>query len=397
MDGRPLLEHAVRAGGVLDPRVVVLGARAEEIRAIVDLHGAEPVVCDGLGRGQSASLRRRPAAAVGDVDAVVVVLGDMPGITAAAVDAVVAGRGRRRRAGRYAGEPGHPVLLGRPLLARAAELHGDVGFRRLLEAARCSVEIGHLADPATSIRERGAGTAMKLEQSFEVQAPIDEVWKALIDLERVAPCLPGAAITQRDEDGTYHGTFKVKLGPATAAYNGTIKIEEADESAHRATLKARGTDKRGQGGASATIVNTLSEAGDATRVEAVTDFSITGRLAAFGRGGMIQDISNRLMRDFATCLQGRLAAEPAGAGTPEEEAAGAGAAAAAEPEVAPDGPPDAPGPAPGTPDPGGSTPPPPSRAAAAPSPPPAAKPINGVSLFFSVLAERIRNLFKRSS
>ena len=83
---------------------------------------------------------------------------------------------------------------------------------------------------------------MKLEQSFEVQAPIDQVWAALIDLERVAPCLPGAAITQRDDDGTYHGTFQVKLGPATAAYRGTIRIEEADEEARRATLKARGTD-----------------------------------------------------------------------------------------------------------------------------------------------------------
>src|SRR3712207_100436 len=100
---------------------------------------------------------------------------------------------------------------------------------------------------------------MKLEQSFEVQAPIDEVWAALIDLERVAPCLPGAAITERDADGTYHGTFQVKLGPTTASYRGTVRIEDADESARRATMKARGSDKRGQGGASATIVNTLSE------------------------------------------------------------------------------------------------------------------------------------------
>ena len=100
---------------------------------------------------------------------------------------------------------------------------------------------------------------MKLEQSFEVAAPIDQVWAALNDLERVAPCLPGAAITEHDDDGTYHGTFQVKLGPTTAAYRGTIKIESADEATHTATLKARGTDKRGQGGASATIVNTLSE------------------------------------------------------------------------------------------------------------------------------------------
>ena len=135
------------------------------------------------------------------------------------------------------------------------------------------------------------------------------MWAALNDLERVAPCLPGAAITGHDEDGTYHGTFTVKLGPMTAAYNGTIKIEDADESTHTATLKARGTDKRGQGGANATIVNTLSANDGATRVEAVTDFTITGRLAQFGRGGMMEDVSNRLLREFASCLQTRLVDE----------------------------------------------------------------------------------------
>ena len=156
---------------------------------------------------------------------------------------------------------------------------------------------------------------MKLEQAFEVQAPIERVWEALIDLERVAPCLPGATITDRDEDGTYHGEFKVKLGPTTASYRGTVKVEEADEAARRATLKAKGTDKRGQGGANATIVNTLTSDGGTTRVEAVTDFTITGRLARFGRGGMIEDISNRLMRDFSSCLQSRIAAdEPAPSG-----------------------------------------------------------------------------------
>jgi carbon monoxide dehydrogenase subunit G len=215
---------------------------------------------------------------------------------------------------------------------------------------------------------------MKLEQSFTVQAPIAQVWEALIDLERVAPCLPGATITERDEDGTYHGNFQVKLGPTTAAYRGTIKIEALDETAHRATLKARGTDKRGQGGASATIVNTLAEQDGGTRVEAVTDFTITGRLAAFGRGGMMQDISNRLMADFATCLQSRL-----GEGGPGAEMSGAEATAGdGEPEtiVMGGGPHARPAPPP------------------APSPSPA-KPVNGFSLFFSVLAQRIKRLFSR--
>src|SRR3954469_17835801 len=195
---------------------------------------------------------------------------------------------------------------------------------------------------------------MKLEQSFEVKASIDQVWDVLIDLERVAPCLPGAAITERDEQGTYHGTFQVKLGPTTAAYRGQIKIENADEATHTATLKASGSDKRGQGGANATIVNKLVETDDGTRVEAVTDFTITGRLARFGRGGMIEDISNRLMRDFAGCLQTRIGAPPPPKGEP-------------------------------APEPTPSAEPPP-RAAPQPvaqvPPTPAAKPISGFSLLF---------------
>jgi carbon monoxide dehydrogenase subunit G len=218
---------------------------------------------------------------------------------------------------------------------------------------------------------------MKLEQTFEVQAPVAQVWEALNDLERVAPCLPGAAITSHDEEGTYHGTFTVKLGPMTAAYNGTIRIEDVDETAHRATLKARGTDKRGQGGANATIVNTLTEHDGGTRVEAVTDFNITGRLAQFGRGGMMQDVSNRLLRDFATCLSTRLA-EP-GAPTEAEVPSGAEVAAgdAAPEEVAAAAP---------------STPPP---VATPPPTAPAAQPLKGGTLFFSVLWERIKNLFRR--
>ena len=225
---------------------------------------------------------------------------------------------------------------------------------------------------------------MKLEQSFEVQAPIDEVWAALIDLERVAPCLPGAAITERDEDGTYHGTFQVKLGPATAAYRGTIRIEEADEAAHRATLKARGTDKRGQGVANATIVNTLSEHDGGTHVEAVTDFSITGRLARFGRGGMMEDISNRLMRDFATCLSSRLADAPT-APSGEDVAKGEAppeAVGAAEPQEGADS------------ETAGASAPPPTPP---PAQPQAAKPGGGIGLFFSVLWARIRRRFGRSS
>ena len=209
---------------------------------------------------------------------------------------------------------------------------------------------------------------MKLEQSFDIAAPIDVVWAALLDLEQVAPCLPGAAITEHDEDGTYRGTFTVKLGPTTASYNGTLKIGEVDEASHTATLHARGTDKRGQGGANATIVNRLTSTPEGTRVQAETDFTITGKLARFGRGGMIEDISNRLLRDFSTCLQSKLVAEPE---PPPEPAAtaGAGGAGAAEAPAAP--------------------------ARPQPQPQPQAPPVQGFSLFFSVLWERIRRAFGR--
>jgi carbon monoxide dehydrogenase subunit G len=227
---------------------------------------------------------------------------------------------------------------------------------------------------------------MKLEQAFDVQAPLAQVWEALIDLERVAPCLPGATITDRDEDGTYHGEFKVKLGPTTAAYRGTVKIEEADEANHRATLRAKGTDKRGQGGANATIVNTLTETPEGTRVEAVTDFTITGRLARFGRGGMIEDISNRLMRDFSSCLASRIVAEPAPPTGADVAAGDAAPEAVAEGEEPP-APANATEAAASEPPP--SVPPPPAPA------PAASKPISGFSLFFGALWDRIRRAFGR--
>lgn len=150
VDGRPLLEHAALAVSGYSPRVVVLGHAAEEIRAIVDLHGAEPALCPDWESGQSASLRCG-VAALGEVDAAVVLLADMPGVTAAAVDAVVAAWDGLAGAVRatYSGEPGHPVLLARDLLARVGELEGDAGFRPLLDGERViSVEAGHLADPA---------------------------------------------------------------------------------------------------------------------------------------------------------------------------------------------------------------------------------------------------------
>src|SRR5579875_2106215 len=169
---------------------------------------------------------------------------------------------------------------------------------------------------------------MKLEQSFEVAAPLERVWEALIDVQRVAPCLPGASVAGRNEDGSYNGEFKVKIGPTSAAYSGKLNMETVDSEAHSATMQASGTDRRGQGGAKATIISTVAPAGEsATRVEVSTDYHITGRLARFGRGGMIEEISQRLLGDFATNLQAMLVG---GAGPPAAEEVPADQAPAAE-------------------------------------------------------------------
>jgi molybdenum cofactor cytidylyltransferase len=158
LHGRPLLEHALEAMSGVSPRVVVLGHAADEIRAGVDLHGASVVVCDDWAEGQAASLRAGLAALAG-CEAVVVVLGDQPGITPEAIEAMTAPGDEDAVRAVYDGTPGHPVLLRRPLLERAGELRGDTGFRDLLESATVrEVELGGLADPADiDTREELAG------------------------------------------------------------------------------------------------------------------------------------------------------------------------------------------------------------------------------------------------
>lgn len=225
---------------------------------------------------------------------------------------------------------------------------------------------------------------MKLEQSFDVHAPVDEVWRALIDVERVAPCLPGAEITEAADDGSYRGTFQVRLGPATAAYQGELHMESVDEDARVAVMRANGRDKRGQGSAKAAITSRVTEAEGATRIEVETDLTITGRLARFGRGGMMEDISNRLMREFAECLQRTLEQEPVEKETVAEAAERAAADAAAQ------------GAATVPASPGGAPPIHPAagrRTAGAQAPP--AKPISGLRLFFQALWDRLRRAFRR--
>ena len=144
---------------------------------------------------------------------------------------------------------------------------------------------------------------MKLEQSFDVAAPIDPVWEALIDVEHVAPCLPGAASPAATKTAATSARSRSRSDRRPRPTRASSRWRTIDEDSHSATMQAQGTDKRGQGGAKATITSSLAESRTGTHVEVITDYHITGRLARFGRGGMIEDISERLLREFAQCLQ----------------------------------------------------------------------------------------------
>jgi carbon monoxide dehydrogenase subunit G len=153
-----------------------------------------------------------------------------------------------------------------------------------------------------------------------VPAGIDEAWAVLLDVERVAPCLPGAQVEPAGDDGEFNGTMTVKIGPITARYKGSVKIEEADEPARRAVMRAQAKDARGQGTAAATITSTMESAPEGgTKVKVVTDMRVTGPAAQFGRGVM-QDVSAKMMRQFADCLAQEM--QGAGAQTGGEAVAG---------------------------------------------------------------------------
>src|SRR4051794_30469301 len=168
---------------------------------------------------------------------------------------------------------------------------------------------------------------MKLENEFTVPASIDEAWAVLLDVPRVAPCLPGATV-EEGEDGEYKGQMKIKIGPITASYKGTVKIQEADEANRTVAMRAQAKDARGQGTASATITSTMQEVADGTKITVVTDMRVTGPAAQFGRGVM-QDVSAKLMGRFADCLAEQMQSTPAAETTTEPGAVAAAAEAPA--------------------------------------------------------------------
>ena len=142
---------------------------------------------------------------------------------------------------------------------------------------------------------------MELINTFDVSVPIDEAWKVLTDVERIAPCLPGAQL-QEIEGEEYRGIVKVKVGPIQAQYKGKATFLERDDVAYKAVLEGAGRDTRGQGNASAIITAQLEPSGAGTRVTVTTDLTVTGKVAQFGRG-VLADVSAKLLTQFVDNLE----------------------------------------------------------------------------------------------
>ncbi len=210
---------------------------------------------------------------------------------------------------------------------------------------------------------------MDLEHHFTVAAPVEKAWAAMMDIESVAECFPGATVTSVEGD-SFEGTVKVKLGPIALVYKGSGSFVERDDQAHRAVIDAKGKDKRGNGTAGALVTMTMTEDGGQTAVTVATDLNVTGKPAQFGRGVM-QDVSDTLLGQFVDCLATKV-------GEPEQTAE-----PAAEPSVEPAGPAadapsaDTPTDTTAEPVPVMAAAPPPSSAAASASPAQSAAPSTG--------------------
>jgi uncharacterized protein len=199
---------------------------------------------------------------------------------------------------------------------------------------------------------------MEFDNSFEVPLPVDDAWKVLMDIRRIAPCLPGAELTEVVDDRTYKGKVGVRLGPVSLAFAGTVRFDEIDDANHRARVAAKGSDAKGRGAANATATFHLEPVSGGSRVLVHTNLTLSGAVAQYGRGvGIIQMTAAQIITQFAANLKvqlGPVAAAPAPPTTP------------AAPAMAP-------------------------AASAAPMPP--AKPISAVALAGAVLLAWIKRLF----
>jgi carbon monoxide dehydrogenase subunit G len=199
---------------------------------------------------------------------------------------------------------------------------------------------------------------MLIENQFTVAAPAEDLWRYLLDVERVAPCMPGAELTDVVDDRNWKGTVHAKFGPVSMSFAGTVTMQERDDVAHRVVLKAKGMEQKGKGAADASVTSWLEPADDpgSTTVKMEADITLTGAAAQMSRG-LLPEISKKLTQQFADCLQAGMAAE-------------------SEPAVAATG---ASGP----------------NAARAPTPAAAAKPVGGIGLGLSALWATIVGFFRR--
>lgn len=215
---------------------------------------------------------------------------------------------------------------------------------------------------------------MQIENEFTVPAPADRLWSYLLDVERIAPCMPGAELTETVDERTWKGKVNMKLGPVSLSFSGTVAIEERDDAAHRVVLRAKGMESKGKGAANAAVTSWLEPGeGTTTTVKMIADIQLTGAVAQLSRG-LLPEVSRKLTQQFADCLQENML------GAEASPAVGAASGSAASGSA--------------TSEPGASTansPSTPPRAAA----PVKATPIGGLSLGLAALWAPIANMFRR--
>mgnify|MGYP003628368768 FL=1 len=164
---------------------------------------------------------------------------------------------------------------------------------------------------------------MEFDNSFDVPLPPDEAWATLMDIERIAPCMPGAELTEKVDDSTYKGKVSVRLGPVALTFQGTAKFENVDNAAHTANVKAQGADAKGRGGANATVGFHLEPSEAGSKVLIHTDLQLSGSVAQYGRGaGMIQDLASQIINQFAKNLSAQIESEPPAAAVPADAPTG---------------------------------------------------------------------------
>src|SRR5919197_4865274 len=171
---------------------------------------------------------------------------------------------------------------------------------------------------------------MLIENSFTVARPVEEVWEYVLDVERIAPCMPGAELTETVDDRTWKGRVNVKLGPVSMSFAGEVAMAERDDVAHRVALHARGMEEKGRGAADATVTAWLEPDGTSTTVRMESDLSLTGTAAQLSRG-LLPEVSKRLTQQFADCLEANLGAAAGAAEAAGTATVAAAPAAAAEP------------------------------------------------------------------